>query len=212
MPAAVSSAGAVSPAPTFDPGIPGIDSGPALRRMLGSTELYLATLRKFCQFQEHTSETMRIALDADDWDTAQHQAHTLKGVAGSIGADSLAEEAAALEKALAERQPRADVDERIGIIDAQLSELITAVRAKVPALPATPVSDIAAGVAALDELERLLSESNPEAMVWLDQNSGALQGSLPAPRLTEIGAAVQACDLDDALRLLREARQKKEIA
>jgi two-component system sensor histidine kinase/response regulator len=212
MPAAVSSAGAVSPAPTFDPGIPGIDSGPALRRMLGSTELYLATLRKFCKFQEHTSETMRIALDADDWDTAQRQAHTLKGVAGSIGADSLTEEAAALEKALAERQPRADVDERIGIIDAQLSELITAVRAKVPALPATPVSDIAAGVAALDELERLLSESNPEAMVWLDQNSGALQGSLPAPRLTEIGAAVQACDLDDALRLLREARQKKEIA
>jgi two-component system sensor histidine kinase/response regulator len=212
MPAAVSSAGAVSPAPTFDPGIPGIDSGPALRRMLGSTELYLATLRKFCKFQEHTSETMRIALDADDWDTAQRQAHTLKGVAGSIGADSLTEEAAALEKALAERQPRADVDERIGIIDAQLSELITAVRAKVPALPATPVSDIAAGVAALDELERLLSESNPEAMVWLDQNAGALQGSLPAPRLTEIGAAVQACDLDDALRLLREARQKKEIA
>ena len=212
MPAAVSNAGAVSPAPTFDLGIPGIDSGPALRRMLGSTELYLATLRKFCKFQEHLSETMRLALDADDWDTARRQAHTLKGVAGSIGADSLTEEAAALEKALTERQPRADVDERIGIIDAQLSELITAVRTKVPALPATPASDIAAGTAALDELERLLSESNPEAMVWLDHNAGALQGSLPAPRLTEIEAAVQACDLDDALRLLREARQKKEIA
>ncbi len=212
MPAAVSNAGAVSPAPTFDLGIPGIDSGPALRRMLGSTELYLATLRKFCKFQEHMSETMRLALDADDWNTAQRQAHTLKGVAGSIGADSLTEEAAALEKALTERQPRADVDERIGIIDAQLSELITAVRTKVPALPATPASDIAAGTAALDELERLLSESNPEAMVWLDHNAGALQGSLPAPRLTEIEAAVQACDLDDALRLLREARQKKEIA
>jgi two-component system sensor histidine kinase/response regulator len=203
---------AVAPAPTFDLGVPGIDSGPALRRMLGSTELYFATLRKFCKLQANMSEAVRMALDADDWETAQRQVHTLKGVAGSVGATILTTAAAALEKAIGERLPRADLDEHIGVIDAQLSELIAAVRAKVPAPPATPLSDIAASAAALDELERLLSESNPEAMAWLDRNAGALQGTLPAARLTEVEAAVQACDLDDALRLLREARQKEKLA
>ena len=101
---------------------------------------------------------------------------------------------------------------RIGVIDAQLRELIAAVHTKVPPPPATTIPDVAVSTAALGELERLLSASNPEAMAWLDRNTGALQGTLPAARLTEIEAAVQACDFDDALRLLQEARQKEEIA
>jgi two-component system sensor histidine kinase/response regulator len=201
--------GAVPPAPTFDLGIAGIDSAPALRRMLGSTELYFATLRKFCKLQENLGEALRVTLDADDWATAQRQAHTLKGVAASIGATFLSDEAAGLETALGERRPRAELDERIGVIDAQLGELIPALRARVPPPPATPSAE--AGAAALAELERLLSESNPEAMAWLDRNARALQGALPAARLTEIEAAVQACDLDDALRLLRDACQKGEV-
>ena len=212
MPAAISNPGAVSPAPTFDLDIPGIDSGPALRRMLGSRELYFATLRKFCKLQENMGAAMRAALDADDRETAQRQAHTLKGVAASIGANALADEAAALENALAESIPRADIDERIGVIDAQLRELIAAVLAKVPAPPTAAFAGAAAGAVAADELERLLDESNPEAMAWLDRNAGALLGVLPAARLTEIEAAVRACDLDDALRLLREARAKEEFA
>jgi two-component system sensor histidine kinase/response regulator len=211
-PAATVSTDAVPPLPAFDLGIPGIDAGPALRRMLGSSELYFATLRKFCKIQASTSEAMRAALDADDRETAQRQAHTLKGVAASIGANALADEAAALEKALAENLPRADVDERIGVIDVQLRELIAAVLARVPAPPGSALVGAAAGAAAAAELERLLDESNPEAMAWLDRNAGALLGFLPAARLTEIEAAVRACDLDDALRLLREARNKEEFA
>jgi two-component system sensor histidine kinase/response regulator len=211
-PAATASSDAVPPSPTIDLGVPGLDSAPALRRMLGSTELYFATLRKFCKLQENMSEAMRAALDADDRETAQRQAHTLKGVAASIGANALADEAAALEKALAESLPRVDVDERIGVIDAQLRELIAAVLAKVPAPPGSALVGAAAGAAAAAELERLLDESNPEAMAWLDRNAGALLGFLPAARLTEIEAAVRACDLDDALRLLREARNKEEFA
>jgi two-component system sensor histidine kinase/response regulator len=200
------------PIPTFDIGIAGIDSGPAVRRMLGSTELYFATLRKFVRQQETVTETMCVALDAGDWESAQRHAHTLKGVAGSIGATFLTAEAAALEKGLSERLPRAEIDARIGAIDAQLRELIAALRTRIPAQPAAAVPDATAGVAAMDELERLLSDSNPEAMAWIDRNFAGLQGILPAARLTEIEAAVQACDLDDALRLLKEARSKELIA
>jgi two-component system sensor histidine kinase/response regulator len=203
---------AVPPASTFELGVPGIDSGPALRRMLGSTDLYFATLRKFCKLQENTCHVIRVALDADDRETAQRQAHTLKGVAGSIGASALAADAAVLEKAVGDRLPRAEIEERIRTVEGQLRDLIAAVRDRVPVAPVTPVADVTAGAAAMVELEQLLSESNPEAMAWLDRNHGTLQAVLPAARLAEIEAAVLACDLDDALRLLRDVRSREETA
>ena len=199
--AAVSTAPA---APALDLGVAAIDPGPALRRMLGNTELYFATVRKFCRLQENTGQTMVAALDAGDWVTAQRQAHTLKSVAASIGAGRLAEQAAALEKALAERLPRADADRHIGAIDGQLRELIAALRDKLPAAPEAALPDVAGAAAAVAELEQLLSESNPEAMACLERNAAALKAIIPAARLAQIETAVNAFDLDDALRLLRQ--------
>ena len=199
--AAVSTAPA---APALDLGVAAIDPGPALRRMLGNTELYFATVRKFCRLQENTGQTMVAALDAGDWVTAQRQAHTLKSVAASIGAGRLAEQAAALEKALAERLPRADADRHIGVIDGQLRELIAALRDKLPAAPEAALPDVAGAAAAVAELEQLLSESNPEAMACLERNAAALKAIIPAARLAQIETAVNAFDLDDALRLLRQ--------
>ena len=198
--AAVSTAPA---APALDLGVAAIDPGPALRRMLGNTELYFATVRKFCRLQENTGQTMVAALDAGDWVTAQRQAHTLKSVAASIGAGRLAEQAEALEKALAERLPRADADRHIGVIDGQLRELIAALRDKLPAAPEAALPDVA-GADAVAELEQLLSESNPEAMACLERNAAALKAIIPAARLAQIETAVNAFDLDDALRLLRQ--------
>ena len=73
------------------------------------------------------------------------------------------------------------------------------------AAPEAALPDAADGAAAVAELERLLSDSNPEAMAWLELNGAALRAAMPAARATEIHAAVHACDLDDAPRLLREA-------
>ena len=202
------SSGSAPVAPVFDLGIPGIDANSALRRMLGGTDLYFSTLKKFCEHQGNISETMLAALDADDWSSARRHAHTLKSVAASIGADALAKEAATLEKSLAEHVPRARVDELIVAIDAQLCELIPAVRGKLPAPSGAAAPDAAASRAAVAKLERLLSESNPEAMAWLELNAMAIKSVLSAARLAEIEAAVQACDLPDALRLLREGRVK----
>ncbi|TRZ68449.1 MAG: response regulator, partial [Rhodocyclaceae bacterium] len=201
---------AVPPAPTFDLGIPEIDCGPALRRMLGRSELYLSTLRKFCPNQENTMEAVRAALESDDWRTAERLAHSLKGVAGSIGAGELTLAAAALEKALAERRPRVGIDEQIDTLDIQLAELIAALRSKLPPPPVAAIADAATSRAAAGELERLLEDSDPEVMSWLESHSDALRGTLAAARVVEIEAAVRAFDLDDALRLLREANTLKE--
>ncbi|MFZ4538843.1 response regulator [Propionivibrio sp.] len=208
--AAIAIGDVLAPVPTFALVIPGIESGPALRRMLGNSELYLATLHKFCTLQEHTAKAMHLALEGDDWGGAQGHAHSLKGVSGSIGANSLAEAAAGLEQALGERQPRAGVDERIDALDSQLSQLIASLRAGLPKPVAAAATDAATSVAAVEELERLLADSNPEAMAWLERNAHRLQGRLPETSLKEIEAAVLTCDLDVALHLLRATRSRME--
>jgi hypothetical protein len=57
---------------------------------------------------------------------------------------------------------------------------------------------------AVSNLEKLLAESNPEAMAWMDQNSHLLAEIMPL-RATAIETAIRAFELDQALQLLRSA-------
>jgi two-component system sensor histidine kinase/response regulator len=201
------------PAPAFDLGIADLNSGPAHRRLLGNTALYLNSLRMFCNPQENMIEKVRIALDSDDWGGAQRQAHTLKSVLATLGADRLALSAAELEQALGERPLRSEINPRIDALALQLSELSAAVRAKLPELsaastPATVILPAAACAAAIDELEMLLAASNPEVLDWLESNPGALHSFLPTADVTKIEAAIRAFELDDALLLLHAVKNK----
>jgi two-component system sensor histidine kinase/response regulator len=189
--------------------ITGIDSAPALRRMMGNTVLNLYSLRKFCVLQENMAEVTRLALNADDWATAQRQAHTLKGVAGSIGATVLAAEAATLEHALAERQPQSDLDPLINALEVNLKTLVAEIRFNLPPQAKAANTDTAAN--SLEEFEKMLAENNPEVMAWLDQNVGAIANFFSGAHLTEIETAVRACALDDALYLLRTYKKQEVL-
>jgi two-component system sensor histidine kinase/response regulator len=194
----------------FNLNIQGIDPIPALRRMLGNTELYLSTLRKFCEFQENMPDATRMALDADDWITAQRRAHTLKGVAGSIGANRLAADAALLEQALAEHCPRGEADKLIDTLEVQLVEMIANVRLGLPPAGSVVVTDRAGSAEAMAAFEALLADSDPEAVAWLDRNTSVMSVLLSASQLAKIQAAVNTCDFDDALHLLQKAHIAKE--
>ncbi|MEI7457380.1 MAG: response regulator [Nitrosomonadales bacterium] len=187
----------------FDPEIEGIDSGPALRRMLGNTTLYFSAMRKFCTLQQRIPAQTREALDADDWVSAQRHIHTLKGVSASIGAKRLAKDAAVLERGLGERWPRNEIDTRLDALEGVLNELIERVLPRLPAPATNHPTDRPAGIAALAELEILLADNNPEAMSWFDSNGHALKGVFPAKQLTKLSTAIHQCDLDAALALLK---------
>ena len=193
------------PMPMLDLGIDELDTGPALRRMLGKTDLYFATLRKFCMLHRDMPGETRAALEADDWDEAKRHAHTLKGVAASIGANRLSAEAASLEQMLGERRDRAQIEASIAALATRLDALIANLNGKLPARASAALPDAAAAAQALATLEQLLADSNPEAMAALERDGPALRTLLPAARFVEIESAVHVCDFDDALRLLREA-------
>ncbi|MDB5896236.1 MAG: hypothetical protein JWQ88_3767, partial [Rhodoferax sp.] len=93
-----------APEPPAPPGVPesvpGIDLVLGLKRATGKRSLYGRLLHKFAEGQTDTVERVRQALAAGDDGLAERLAHTLRGVAGNIGATELAHHAGVVEDLL----------------------------------------------------------------------------------------------------------------
>ncbi len=92
------------------------NSASAIERLGGRLPLYLSLLRRFTKYQGGVMPQITQALAAADWVTAARVAHTLSGLAGSIGAESLAAASRRLDYAC--RDPRS-----LGLAQAVLGEL-----------------------------------------------------------------------------------------
>jgi len=80
--------------------LPGIDLKAGLKIVQGNKELYRKILRKFLDSQRNFEAELRTAVNSGDQPTAIRLAHTMKGVAGNIGAISVREAAGELERRL----------------------------------------------------------------------------------------------------------------
>jgi two-component system sensor histidine kinase/response regulator len=107
----------------FD-GVDGLDIETGLSRMAGKKALYVAMLRRFVAGQKTTPEQLHAALDAGDWTTALRMAHTLKGVAGTVGADRIQSSATMLESAIARKSPRETIEPHMRAIKLALDQLL----------------------------------------------------------------------------------------
>lgn len=83
------------------PDLPGIDTRIGLGYCLDNRDLYLRFLTKFHQqFGAGFMDNFRRAREGGDWATARRMAHTLKGVATTLGATELGAAAAQLGRAV----------------------------------------------------------------------------------------------------------------
>ena len=89
--------------------MPDLDIAAALKRLGGNRALLKKLLIDFADDYSDTADTLRKALDSGDIEYIRRTAHTIKGVAGNIGADDLAEAARDLEAASAGDCPDDDV-------------------------------------------------------------------------------------------------------
>lgn len=82
------------------PELAGIDVQGGLSRVGGNVQSYRNLLAKFADNQHDVVQQMRDAAAADDRDLGVRLGHTLKGVAGNIGATALQDTARELEEAI----------------------------------------------------------------------------------------------------------------
>jgi two-component system sensor histidine kinase/response regulator len=187
--------------------IEGIAMGVGLRRMMGKTQRYISILRSFCETKEHADLEIRQAWESGKTQDAIRMAHTVKGLAGQIGANALAEQAQALEQALEEGAPALTIEPLLKTFSQALT---TQVRAILSALsvPDSVVKDRAplptapeASDAILRQLADLLANDDAKAERLIADNTAVLMACLPE-QFRALRQAVREFDFEQALALL----------
>ena len=87
----------------FDRDLKSIDTQDGLMRVTGNKELYLRLLTMFYHNNKNLEADLRGHIGRNDFDKASQLLHSLKGVAGNLGAKTLKNAAVELESAIIER-------------------------------------------------------------------------------------------------------------
>ena len=191
------------------PHIDGLDMQAGLRRFMGQDDRYLSMLRSFAIEQADTGEHIAVALAQSDMVAGERLAHTLKGLAGTIGADALHAAAQAVEDAV--RAGEGVTSQQVGALQATLRTQIEAIRAGLPAQ--VRYFRQKQGLQALDTVLRdkvlvalaeLLRNDDPRAQRLLDEHLELLEAAVPK-HFCSLQDAVASFALDDAYRIVQDA-------
>jgi signal transduction histidine kinase/CheY-like chemotaxis protein len=99
-----------------------LDAAKVIARMGLDEAIYWEIVAIFPEEYTLLSGRLHAALDSESWADATREAHTLKGMAGNIGAEELQAAAAALEQAL--RQGKTPVESQLLTVEASVSRLL----------------------------------------------------------------------------------------
>ena len=171
---------AVSPAPAtpLPQHVAGLDTALGLRRVMGKQALYRDLLHKFVAGQSDMPQRFAEALQAADRPQAERLAHTLKGVAGNIGASAVQERAQALEAAVQAKAEASVVDDALHHLRAELESLVVGLRAwdgSAAPVPEAPGESSGESAQRLAELGALLQDNDSAALDFLEQHATMLQ-------------------------------------
>ncbi|ODS69848.1 MAG: hypothetical protein ABS38_03985 [Acidovorax sp. SCN 68-22] len=191
------------PAAPALPHLPGIDARAGLASTMHNLQLYRSLLAKFHAGQGTFGASFRAAQSSGDAQAPERLAHTLKSVAGSIGARGVQAAAARLESACRKGEDDAHIEALLAATAAELAPVLEGLAAAVvPAPPAIAApADPAQVQAFVQELQALLRVGDSGALDLLQARAGLLQAAAPQAHLA-IAAAVEGFDFEAALALL----------
>ncbi len=198
------------------PEIVGLDMHQAMRRMGGNANLLQKLIGRFAQTQADAMARIHHAIERADLDTATREVHTLKGLAGNIGATRLQMLAGVAEAALQQGR-KEDMPQALEALAQELNAVLDQI-------PATPDGD-AAGLAE-PAIGQIAQESGRDAMaanmrqlaVFLSDNDSRaaqlVERLVPALRSVGQGAAgkqlenaISGYEFEDALATLQALAQ-----
>ncbi len=195
--------------------LPGINVPAGLKSLAGKQSLYRKQLVRFRESQGDFARLFAEARADADSTSAQRAAHTLKGLAGTIGARDLQTAAAALDAACA---PSGSMEAIDVALEATLAALVPVMHGLVrlpdesaAAATARSARDIAEypGLAArLDALEALLTNDDGRAGGIAEQIEATLAGSPWAPVFEHVTRQILAYDFDAAVQHLKHFRRQ----
>ncbi|AEG02112.1 PAS domain-containing protein [Methylomonas methanica] len=116
----------------------GINSQLGLQHTAGDKAVYRKVLQKFATNHANSMNEISEALTTENLSAARQLVHTLKGLAGSLGANSLQGHLQRLEESLAEQgtniQNAPTINKLINLAAQELSRVINSIQSTIPAL------------------------------------------------------------------------------
>jgi two-component system sensor histidine kinase/response regulator len=207
-PVAAAPAAAAEAGPRLPESLPGIDIEDGLSHLAGRADPYVRLLRQFPRRQGDTVESIRVLIEQGDTKEAMRLAHSLKSVAGNLGARALSEASREVEFALRDgREARAAVE----ALERVLTEVVEGLERWEQTLPAQPrgigpAADPARLAERLDEIEKLLRE-NDTASVTLIEELAAAGPPAASAVLSRMLEQAETYDFETVLSGLQELRK-----
>ena len=196
------------------PEMDGLDIENGLKRVGGNKKLYLKILNQFSNSNREFAKEVIKAVEEKDQELAVRTAHTLKGVAGNLGATELFEAAKNLEyflhdgiDNLAEINRLLDkanelLNPLIGAIDEfKAEQLKTEVKAEIMELNIEEVKKV------LTELKNNLEEYSTEATGNFEKLSNMLNGHGYNELINDLQTQIDGYEYDNAIEILDKLQQ-----
>ncbi len=187
------------------PTLHGLDTALGLKRVGGNEALYLKILSKFQESQSDVIERIQHALDHQNIVEAKREAHTLKGLAGSIGASELQAAAKLVEQLIEEG---GDISPALESLSMHLMFILETLKtgmqeaskitekSKKPALSSEEITVL------LSRLIHLLEEDDADAIEVLDALAPVFSDGDEAKQIQRVVACVERYEFDAALEKL----------
>ncbi len=191
------------------PHIDGVDGSQLLAHCGGNASLARRLLRGFAKDHIGGIGDWLSAIDAGDWKMLARAAHTLRGLAGTLGATELRDAVARLEGAIhAHQQPTAR--RLLAAADAELARVVNGLSEVSDLLDATrplphPLSAPMLPPPDMNRLAALLADSDSAALDWWQSHERALHVHLSPVLLRKLNAAMSRLDFDAALACLQRS-------
>jgi len=191
--------------------VAGLDVELGLSRTSRKPGFFASLLRKFVRGQEDAAARIAQSLQAGDVATAERLAHTLKGVAGNLGASAMQESAAQLERALSQQVAGPVLAEALRDTTDELAHLCAGLRATPGLMPAAQQGvgfrpnpeQTQAALLALDKIKTLLQADDAGAVEVWEAHAATLRTLLV--RAVAVEEAINGFDFEAALGLLETA-------
>ena len=190
------------------PRLPGVDTAQGLAQTGGKAARYLDMLQRFQRGQAEAPQQIEAAMRAGDQELAVRLAHTLRGTAGTLGAEGVQRMAAELEAAL--KSGNAAWRQRLGETQAQLAPLVAALAAHFGAADAAAAPSPSSGsqrarpvvpAALLQTLAQQVGNYDSQATETVAQLRDLLGTAAPAA-LLQLDECVMNFAFDEATQLL----------
>jgi PAS domain S-box-containing protein len=196
--------------PLYD--FPGISVRSGLAKVGGNRKLYRKLLGKFRRNYETVADDIRNALEKDDQETATRLAHTVKGLAGNLGAQDLHRTAVNLEAAL-RNDPTKNIVEQLNAFSETMDLVLDSIAvirlgkpdAAVAKLSAEQVSDSIDCdriFVFLNELRQFLEKDDFRAVRSFEILKGALPAGMAGDELTDLERHIEGYAFEEALETL----------